>query len=99
MCATVFVIGINEGEEIYIHSGYPLQPARFSYEDAEPWVKKGVLDIQSHSMDMHSWRVIATAEEMECSRCKMNPMKHTAAPLKKMHTCSASAVKGGYLQN
>lgn len=46
MCATVFVIGINEGEEIYIHSGYPLQPARFSYEDAEPWVKKGVLDIQ-----------------------------------------------------
>ncbi len=53
MCATVFVIGINEGEALYAHSGQPLLPARFSYEDAAPWVKKGVLDLQSHSMDMH----------------------------------------------
>lgn len=53
LCATVFVIGVNEGEEIYVHSGQPLQPARFSYEDAAPWVEKGVLELQSHSMDMH----------------------------------------------
>ena len=52
-CATVFVIGINEGEEIYVHSGNPLCPARFSYEDAEIWVEKGVLDLQSHTFDMH----------------------------------------------
>jgi len=53
MSATVFVIGINEGEKLYVHSGQPLQPARFSYEDATDWVEKGVLDLQSHSMDMH----------------------------------------------
>lgn len=53
LCATVFVIGINEGETLYVHSGQPLQPARFAYEDAADWVEKGVLDLQSHSMDLH----------------------------------------------
>lgn len=53
MCATVFVIGINEGEAIYVHSGNPLLPPRFSYEEAAPWVEKGVLDLQSHTYDMH----------------------------------------------
>ena len=53
MCATVFVIGINEGEDIYVHSGEPLTPSRFSYEEAAPWVEKGVLDLQSHSYDLH----------------------------------------------
>ena len=53
MCATVFVIGINEGEDVYLHSGNPLVPPRFSYEEAAPWVKKGVLDLQSHSYDLH----------------------------------------------
>lgn len=53
LCATVFVIGVNEGEEIYVHSGEPLSPPRFSYEEAAPWVEKGVLDVQSHTFDMH----------------------------------------------
>ncbi|MBR7081980.1 MAG: polysaccharide deacetylase family protein [Oscillospiraceae bacterium] len=53
MCATVFVIGVNVGKEIYIHSGNPLYPPRFSYEDAAPWIEKGVIDVQSHSFDMH----------------------------------------------
>ena len=53
MCATVFVIGVNEGEDIYVHSGEPLTPSRFSYEEAAPWVEKGVLDLQSHSYDLH----------------------------------------------
>ena len=53
MCATVFVIGVNEGEEYYVHSGEPFWQPRFSYEEAAPWVEKGVLDFQSHSMDMH----------------------------------------------
>lgn len=51
--ATVFVIGVNEGEEIYIHNGEPLSPPRFSYEEAAPWVEKGVIDVQSHTFDMH----------------------------------------------
>lgn len=53
MTAVVFVIGINEGETLYVHSGQPFYSARFSYEEAAPWVKKGVLNLQSHSMDMH----------------------------------------------
>lgn len=53
LCATVFVIGVNEGEETYAHSGVPFYHGRFSYEEAAPWVEKGVLDIQSHTYDMH----------------------------------------------
>lgn len=53
MCATVFVIGISEGEDYYVHNGAPLIPRRFAYEDAACWVEKGVLDIQSHTQDMH----------------------------------------------
>lgn len=53
MTATVFVIGINEGQTIYAHSGNPLLPARFAYEEALPWVEKGVLDVQSHTYDLH----------------------------------------------
>ncbi len=53
MCATVFVIGINEGEELYVHSGEPFWQARFAYEEAADWVEKGVIDVQSHTFDMH----------------------------------------------
>lgn len=53
MCATIFVIGIYEGENVDPNSGNPLYPARFSYEDAAQWVEKGVLELQSHTFDMH----------------------------------------------
>ncbi|MDE7218105.1 MAG: polysaccharide deacetylase family protein [Oscillospiraceae bacterium] len=53
MCATVFVIGINEGEEYYPHSGEPMWQERFAFEKAAPWVEKGVIDVQSHTFDMH----------------------------------------------
>lgn len=53
MTATVFVIGINVGEENYLHSGQPLDPPRFDWEEARPWVDKGVLTVQSHTYDMH----------------------------------------------
>lgn len=53
MCATVFLIGIYEGETLSPHSGNPLYPARFAYEDAREWVEKGVLELQSHTFDMH----------------------------------------------
>ena len=51
--ATIFVIGVNEGQTIYLHSGNPLYPERFSYEEAAQWVEKGVLDLQCHTFDMH----------------------------------------------
>ena len=53
MCATVFVIGVHEGQLADIHSGNPLYPERFSYAEAAVWAEKGVLDIQYHSYDMH----------------------------------------------
>ncbi len=53
MSATVFVIGINEGKTHYVHSGEPLSPPRFSYEEARPWVEKGVIEVQSHTYDLH----------------------------------------------
>ena len=53
MCATVFAIGINEGEECYPHSGEPMWQERFAFEKAAPWVEKGVIDVQSHTFDMH----------------------------------------------
>lgn len=53
MCATVFVIGINEGEAVHVRSGEPFWDPRFSYEEAKPWVEKGVIDVQSHTFDMH----------------------------------------------
>lgn len=53
MCAAVFVIGINEGEDAYVHSGEPFWQDRFAYEEAIPWVEKGVIDPQSHTYDMH----------------------------------------------
>lgn len=53
MCATVFVIGINEVEEVYVHAGEPFYQERFSYEEAKPWIQKGVIDVQCHTYDMH----------------------------------------------
>ncbi len=53
MRATIFSIGINEGEEYYAHSGEPMWQHRFAFEEAAPWVEKGVVDVQSHTFDMH----------------------------------------------
>ena len=47
MCATVFAIGINEGEEYYPHSGEPMWQERFAFEKAAPWVEKGVIDVHT----------------------------------------------------
>ncbi len=53
MCATVFVIGITAGQEYYAHSGAPLSPARFGGKDAEAFIQDGIINIQSHTFDMH----------------------------------------------
>ena len=53
MKATIFTIGINVGETEYPHSGEKLDPPRFSWEEARPWVEKGVICVQSHTYDMH----------------------------------------------
>ena len=53
MHAVIFAIGINVGKDTHAHSGNALVPPRFSWEEARPWIEKGVLDVQSHTYDMH----------------------------------------------
>ena len=49
----IFVIGINAGQKYYVHSGTPLTPARFALTDALPYLELGVLELQSHTYDLH----------------------------------------------
>lgn len=53
MKATVFAVGINVGQVNYVHSGQPLDPPRFGWEEARPWWEKGVIQVQSHTYDLH----------------------------------------------
>ena len=53
MHAVIFAIGINVGQENHAHSGNPLIPSRFGWEDVRPWIDKGVLDVECHTYDMH----------------------------------------------
>lgn len=53
MTATVFVVGISEGETHYPHTGAAFENPHFSYADALPWIQRGVIDVQSHTYDLH----------------------------------------------
>lgn len=53
MTATVFVVGISEGETYYAHTGEVFENPHFSYADALPWIQRGVIDVQSHTYDFH----------------------------------------------
>ena len=57
LCATVSVIGVSVGKDTYKDTGYPMTP-HFALEDAAPYVERGVLDIQSHSFDMHQAEIV-----------------------------------------
>lgn len=50
--ATIAVIGCSVGKDTYKDTGTPINP-HFALEDAAPYVESGVLDIQTHSYDMH----------------------------------------------
>lgn len=51
--AVVFAIGTNVGHPNHAHTGIPLVPARFTWEDACGWIENGVMEVQSHTYDMH----------------------------------------------
>lgn len=51
--ATIYCIGVSVGKSTYKGTGVPIIP-HFSYEQAKPWVEKGVINIQSHTYDMHN---------------------------------------------
>ena len=50
--AAIAVIGCSEGKTTYKDTDTPITP-HFTLESAKPLVERGVLDINSHSYDMH----------------------------------------------
>lgn len=53
MPATINVIGVSAGAETYKETGIAITP-HFSYDEAAEMVASGLIDIQSHSYDMHN---------------------------------------------
>lgn len=52
MCAEINVIGVSEGKDTYKETGEPMIP-HFSAEQAIEWIEEGVIELGSHSYDMH----------------------------------------------
>ncbi len=52
MKGTIFAIGVSMGRDTYKDTGYPIHP-HFSADQAREMVASGVMDIQSHTYDMH----------------------------------------------
>lgn len=50
--AAIAVVGCSAGKDTYKDTGEPMTP-HFSIEEAEPWVEKGVIQLVSHSWDLH----------------------------------------------
>ena len=55
MTATVYAIGVSVGHDrFYKDTQFELTP-HFSFEQAREMMASGVLDVQSHTYDMHQW--------------------------------------------
>ena len=55
MKATIFPIGSTFGNrEFYKDTEYPIKP-HFDFDEAREMLASGVIDIQSHTYDMHAW--------------------------------------------
>jgi len=54
MKATIFVIGVSVGKELYKDTDHAMTP-HFSFAQAQEMVQSGVISIQSHTYDMHQW--------------------------------------------
>jgi len=52
MKATINIIGVSVGKGTYKDTGVPIYP-HFTYEQAKEMKTSGVIDIQSHSYDLH----------------------------------------------
>lgn len=62
--ATVFSIGTSMGHmEYYKDTDYPLTP-HFGYEEAREMQRAGVIDVQSHTYDMHQWPAFETGGQV-----------------------------------
>lgn len=71
MKGTVFAIGASVGHSFYKDTEHPITP-HFGWEEAREMVASGVLDVQSHTYDMHQWPDFEDGE---------GPLRQTALPL------------------
>ena len=61
LCATIYCIGVSVGKSTYKGLGVPIIP-HFSYEAAKKWVDAGVINVQSHTYDMHNVSTLDVAD-------------------------------------
>ena len=61
LCATIYCIGVSVGKSTYKNLGVPIIP-HFSYETAKKWVDAGVINVQSHTYDMHNVSTLDVAD-------------------------------------
>lgn len=52
--ATIFVVGIHVGKDTYRNTNIPITP-HFGYLEAREMIASGLVDIQSHTYDLHRW--------------------------------------------
>lgn len=52
--ATIYAIGVSVGHDRYKDTQFEMTP-HFGFEQARQMVESGVIDVQSHTYDMHQW--------------------------------------------
>lgn len=70
MKGTIFAIGVSVGKDAYKDTDFAITP-HFSWDEAREMVASGVMEVQSHTFDLHQWQDYETAQ----------PARQTAMPL------------------
>lgn len=52
--ASIFIIGVSVGKEVYKNTDYKILP-HFTYDEALEMIDSGLIEIQSHTYDMHQY--------------------------------------------
>lgn len=62
--AVVYAIGVSVGHDRYYKdTQFELIP-HFSFEQAREMIESGVIDVQSHTYDMHQWAPVETGDQV-----------------------------------
>ncbi len=73
--ATIFTIGNLIGsKDYYKNTNNKLRP-HFSFDEAKEMVDSGLIDIQSHSYDMHQWKEFELDRNIDSSKIRENVLK------------------------
>ncbi len=61
--AVIFPIGISVGKDMYKDTEHAMIP-HFSYSEGMEMIESGVIDLQSHTYDMHQWAPFESGENI-----------------------------------